>query len=60
MDLKDEATNSTCLLEGKVVRRIYRHRPEEVCIEFTDGTRMFIDQKGKHLEISITESKNLT
>jgi hypothetical protein len=42
------------MLTGKVVARVVRHRPGEVLIEFTDGTRFFADISSDGLELSIT------
>lgn len=53
MDLDQEGERATEMLKGKSVKRITRHRPAEVLIEFTDGTRLFVDAKGA-LELSIT------
>jgi hypothetical protein len=53
-ELKEEARNATELLSGKVVRTVWRHRAAEVGIEFTDGTRLFVDANGNSVELSIT------
>ena len=42
------------LLRGKVVKVVRRHRPEEVMIEFTDGTRFFINRIAEGLDFSVT------
>lgn len=53
--LESEAAHATALLAGKVVRTVWRHRTGEVGIEFTDGTRLFVDaQPGGEVELSIT------
>jgi len=39
---------------GKIVSIVWRHRPGEVLVEFTDGTRLFVDAKGDKAELSIT------
>jgi len=54
MDLEQEASSATEILSGKVVAKVFRHRVEEVCIEVTDGTRIFVDQKADGIELSIT------
>lgn len=54
MDLKTEAKRASEMLRGKVVARVTRHRAEEVCIEFTDGSRLFVDRQSNGLELSIT------
>jgi len=43
-------------LKGKVVKKIWRHRKEEVRIEFEDGTIFFIDwgENENELDLSIT------
>ena len=54
--LKKEEARATKLLKGKVVKKIYRHRKEEVVADFEDGTRFFIDwrESEKELDLSIT------
>lgn len=52
--LAEEARRATELLKGKTVAKVWRHRREEIGIEFTDGTRLFIDHRPSELEISIT------
>jgi hypothetical protein len=54
MDLEQEAERATDLLKGKVVAKVIRRRAKEVCIEFTDGTRLFVDHKPDNVELSIT------
>jgi hypothetical protein len=56
MDLKTEGKRASEMLKGKVVARVTRHRAEEVCLEFTDGSRIYVDRKaeGEGLELSIT------
>ena len=60
MDLKAEAQRASEMLKGKIVAGVTRHRAEEVCIEFTDGSRIYVDRKSevKGLELSITGSQN--
>jgi hypothetical protein len=53
MSLADESERATALVAGKVVARVVRHREGEVLIEFTDGTRLFVDGAAA-LELSIT------
>ena len=55
--LENEARNATELICGKVVSRVSRHRPTEVCIEFTDGTHLFVDKASDGLDLSITDGK---
>ena len=54
--LKKEEKRATKLLTGKIVKKILRHRKEEVGIEFEDGTRFFIDwrENENELDLSIT------
>lgn len=52
--LKKEEARATKLLKGKVVEKIYRHRKEEVVIDFEDGTRFSIDWRDDELDLSIT------
>jgi hypothetical protein len=52
--LSTEAERATELLRGKEVATVWRHRKQEVGIEFTDGTRLFIDWKQDGIELSIT------
>jgi len=54
-DLTSEAKHATKLLRGKVVRQVWRHRANEIGIEFEDGTRLFVDKQELGLELSITE-----
>lgn len=54
-DLEDEARRATDLLAGKTVGRVWRHRPSEVAIKFTDGTRLFVDASRDGVELSITD-----
>jgi hypothetical protein len=43
----------TELLSGKVVSQVFRNREAEVSIEFTDGTKLFIDKTNTGVELSI-------
>jgi hypothetical protein len=54
-DLEGEARLATELLQGKVVRIVWRHRTKGVGIEFADGTRLFVDvDRNGEIELSIT------
>ena len=54
-ELASEADRATRLLEGKVVKRIWRHQQEEVTVTFTDGTHLHIvAEKGGTQELSIS------
>jgi len=52
--LKKEARQLTKMLRGRTVGAVWRHRKKEVGIQFTDGTRLFIDQTPDGLDYSIT------
>ncbi len=45
------------MLKGKIVHRIWRHRPKEIVIQFTDGATLFVDMETDGLELSITQDK---
>jgi hypothetical protein len=53
-DLEEEARIVTEMLAGKSVRQVWRHRPSEIAIVFTDGSTLFVDARQKGLELSIT------
>jgi hypothetical protein len=40
-----------------VVSRVFRHRQTEVGIEFTDGTRLFVDKASDGVDLSIADGK---
>ena len=52
--LRREAKTATAKLKGKTVLAVWRHRASEIGIEFSDGTRMFVDTTPTGLELSIT------
>ncbi len=54
MNLKEEAERASEMLKGKVIAKVMRQRAKEICIEFTDGTRLFVDHQSDNLEISIS------
>jgi RNA:NAD 2'-phosphotransferase (TPT1/KptA family) len=54
--LADDADRATKLLTGKTISLIWRHRANEVGIEFSDGTRLFINAS-EALDLSITTGK---
>lgn len=59
VDLETEAKRATEMLKGKEVQIVRRHRPGELCIQFVDGTRLFVDHTQSGVELSISEgSKN--
>jgi hypothetical protein len=53
-ELKSEARRTTKMLKGKIVEKVWRHRSKEIGIQFTDGTRLFVDISEGGLELSIT------
>jgi len=53
-ELKAEARRTTKMLKGKIVNKVWRHRPKEIGLQFSDGTRLFVDISEGGLEISIT------
>ena len=55
-DLELEAEKLTELLKGKTVRIVWRHRPDEIAIEFEgdDRTRLFVNRDPAGLDISVT------
>ena len=61
MDLDKEAKKATELLKNKIVDVVFRHRTSEVCILFTDGTSLFVNQvsNGEGIELSITGDESL-
>jgi hypothetical protein len=54
-NLSAEARRATKMLKGKEVQIVWRHREGEVGIQFTDGSRLFVDHTESGLELSITE-----
>ena len=56
MDIEGEAQELTSLLAGKTIRAVKRLRPNEVVIEFVDGTRLFADAPSEQLDFSVTDS----
>jgi hypothetical protein len=53
-ELEAEAARVTDMLRGKVVAHVFRHRTMEVMVQFTDGTRLFVDSSGGSVELSVT------
>jgi hypothetical protein len=51
--LAGEAASASNLLRHKIVSSVVRHRENEVMIEFTDGTRLFVDRSENGVELSI-------
>jgi hypothetical protein len=55
MDLNEETAALTKLLSGKIVRHVVRHRIGEVLVQFSDGTRLYVDARSDEVECSVTE-----
>lgn len=53
----EEAGPVTERLQGKEVSRVLRHRKKQILIEFSDGTRLFVDNGSGEIEVSITTDK---
>jgi hypothetical protein len=53
--LEDEAARMSNMLRGKTVEIIRHHRSQEVTIEFSDGTRLFVNKTDTGLDFSITD-----
>jgi hypothetical protein len=53
-ELEAEAVRATDLLRSKIVAHISRPRIGEVMVQFTDGTRLFVDGSKGSIEISVT------
>jgi len=53
MTLDEAAMRLRQLLGGKVVKTVYRHRRNEIVVEFSDGSSMIVDAPSD-LEISVT------
>lgn len=57
MNLKKESLRATELTKGKVISVVRRYRKKEVMVEFTDGSRLFVDHLPDRLDLSITEGR---
>lgn len=56
MTLADNQKALQKLLKGKTVKRVWRRKRKELGLEFSDGTRLFVDwQKNQSLDLSVTE-----
>jgi hypothetical protein len=55
-ELEIEAEQLTQPLKGKTMKIIWRHRPDEIAIEFEgdDRTRLFVNRDAERLDISVT------
>jgi hypothetical protein len=56
LKMKNEAAKVTALLQGRIVKTVWRHRPGEIAIEFEDGARLFVDS-ATALDLSITDGR---
>jgi len=52
--LEHEAKRATEMLKGKVVSVVWRHSEGQLGVQFTDGTRLFVDHTPTGVEVSIT------
>ena len=52
-ELSLEARRLSRRLTSKVVRGVWRHRPSELGVQFTDGTQFFIDRVANGLDFSV-------
>ena len=57
-NLKEESIEATKLLAGRKVQAVVRHKSSEVLIQFSDGSRLFIDISNNELELSISGGKS--
>ncbi len=53
-ELKREANQLTKMLKGKSLLKIWRHRSNEIVVEFSDGSRLFVDAHKEGIETSVT------
>lgn len=53
LEFEQEGLRMTEILRGLTVNNCHRHKPNEVVIEFTDGTRLFFDSS-EWVAVSIT------
>jgi len=53
-ELEAEAARATELMRGKIVAHVSRGRAKEVMVQFTDGTRLFVESAQGLIELSIT------
>lgn len=53
-ELRSEGDHATKLLQGKVVSHVVRAKETVVLVEFTDGTRLFVDRSSDGVELSIS------
>ncbi len=53
-DLNDEAQRLQSLIADKVIAKVRRHRASELVLEFSDGSRLFVNADGQDLDLSVT------
>lgn len=53
-DLKDEEQRLQSLIANKVIAQVRRHRACELMLEFSDGSRLFVNADGQDLDLSVT------
>ena len=53
-DLKDEERRLQSLIADKVIAQVRRHRAGELMLEFSDGSRLFVNVDGQDLDLSVT------
>ena len=54
--LEQEALDLKELLKDKTVSNIVRHNEKELLIEFSDGTRFFVNSIEEKLDLSVTSN----
>jgi len=52
--LRSEVTRLGKMIGGKTIRTVRRHGRKEILIQFTDGSRLFVDWQHLGLDISVT------
>jgi hypothetical protein len=52
-DLKDEEQQLQALIADKVVAQVRHHRASELMLEFSDGSRLFVNVAGQDLDLSL-------
>jgi hypothetical protein len=57
VNLEEEADRMTRLLQGKTLATVRRHQNTEIVLEFSDGTRLFVNNVPAGLEFSVTETE---
>ncbi len=51
---QDLSRRLSALIKGQQVAKVLRADDREVVLEFTDGTRLFVDNRDGRLDISVT------